>query len=385
AFPRLHALLAGVEPGAAPIDFSIGEPKHAPPAFLREILDARFGEYTRYPPVDGTEGFRDAVRAWLTRRYALPAGWLEREAAVLPLNGTREGLFMSILATTPEAKAGGRPAVLLPNPFYQCYAAATLTAQAEPVYLSVDAAGGHLPDLDLDPALLERCSAFFMCSPSNPQGAVASKEYWRRLLELSERYDFVIFADECYSEIYRRAPPPGVLQVAAEMGADPNRVLAFHSLSKRSNLAGLRSGFVAGGPAPVAALKRLKAYGGAPCPLPAIHAAEAAWRDEPHVEENRRLYAKKFEIADALFTNRQSYESPEAGFFLWIPVEDGEAVAKALWRLDGLKTLPGAYLSRTDHNGVDPGRGFVRAALVDPVERVEEGLQRLAARLDALD
>lgn len=384
AFPRLRELLEGVEPGKPVIDMSIGEPKRNPPELARAVLDRHFGEYNRYPPADGTESWRDAVRSWLTTRYALPEGWLERDGKVIPLNGTREGLFMAVIALTPEQKAGQQTAVLLPNPFYQCYAAATLSAGAEPVYLSAGENTGYLPDLDLDPALLDRTSAFFLCSPSNPQGAVADRAYWRRLLELAERHDFLIFADECYSEIYRDDPPPGVLQVAAEVGADLNRVLAFHSLSKRSSLAGLRSGFVAGGARQVAAVQRLKAYGGAPCPLPALAAAEAVWRDEDHVVETRAHYARNFEIADKIFTNWPSYRSPEAGFFLWIRVGDGETVAKSLWRSEGLKLLPGAYLSRTDAKGFDPGAPFLRVALVERAEQVEEGLQRLRAHLEGL-
>ena len=381
AFPRLRQLLADVEPKKSVVDFSIGEPKHAPPEFLREVLNQHFSDYTRYPPIEGLEGWRDAVRTWLERRYQLPSGWLEADGAVLPLNGTREGLFMAILATTPEKKDGGPPAVLLPNPFYQCYAAAALTANAEPIYLSATQENGFLPSLDLPEAMLRRTSAFFLCSPSNPQGAVAPLSYWSELLGLAEKYDFVVFADECYSEIYRGDPPPGVLQAASTLGTDLDRVLAFHSLSKRSNLAGLRSGFVAGGKRPVDALRKLKAYGGAPCPIPAMRAAEAAWRDEAHVVENRKLYQRKFDFADELLSNLPTYNSPEAGFFLWIPVGDGEAAATSLWREEGLKVLPGAYLSRPDAEGLDPGATYIRAALVDQADRVEEGLTRLKAYL----
>ncbi|MCI4662492.1 MAG: aminotransferase class I/II-fold pyridoxal phosphate-dependent enzyme [Neomegalonema sp.] len=381
AFPRLRALLGETAPGKPQIDFSIGEPKHAPPAFIRPILDAHFDKLAGYPPIEGTESFRAAVRDWLSMRYHLPQGWAEQNLKVLPLNGTREGLFMSVLATTPERKNRQRPAVLLPNPFYQCYAAATLTAGAEPIYLSATQETGFLPSLDLPEPMLERTAAFFLCSPANPQGAVASRDYWRRLLELAQKHDFLIFADECYSEIYRGAAPVGVLQVAAEIGADPNRVLAFHSLSKRSNLAGLRSGFVAGGEAPLAAVQRLKAYGGAPNPLPALHAAEAAWRDEAHVIANRALYAEKFAFADELFTSLPAYQSPEAGFFLWIRVGDGESVTKDLWREDGVKVLPGSYLSRRDADGLDPGAEYIRVALVAPLEQVREGLGRLHERL----
>ena len=387
AFPRLHALLEGTPPGKPVIDLSIGSPKHLPPAFIAETLARHAEGYRDYPPNDGTESFRAAVRAWATRRYQLPEHWLEREGAVLPLNGTREGMFMAVMATTPEQKNGERPVILMPNPFYQCYAAAALAAGAEPVYLPATRENGFLPSLDLPEHLLKRTATFFLCSPSNPQGAVASEAYWRQLLELAERHDFMVFADECYSEIYRHHPPAGALQAAAAISADLNRVMAFHSLSKRSNLAGLRVGFVAGGPRPVAALKRLKSYGGAPVPTPSLYAAEAAWGDETHVEQNRKLYEQKFDISDRLlreiFTSDHPYTSPEAGFFLWLPVGDGEAVAASLWRDEGVKALPGAYFARVGADGVDPGKEFLRIALVDTLERVEEALTRVAAHLNA--
>lgn len=385
AFPRLRELLEDLSPSKPPIDMSIGEPKHAPPAFLRELLDGRFDDYRRYPPVDGTEGWREAVLAWAARRYSVRPETLEREVAALPLNGTREGLFMATLATTRAARAEGPPpAVLIPNPFYQCYAAAAIAAGCEPVFLSATAETGWLPSLEQPEALWARTAAVFLCSPSNPQGAVAGSGYWRRLLTLADRHDFMIFADECYSEIYRDEAPTGVLAETAATSGDFDRVIAFHSLSKRSNLAGLRAGFAMGGKRPITALKRLKAYAGAPCPLPAIAAAEAAWRDEPHVEENRALYARKFEIADALFTNEPSYRSPKAGFFLWLKVEDGETAARVLWAQEGVKSLPGAYLSRRDADGFDPGAQALRVALVDSAERVEEGLARLKPHLESL-
>lgn len=388
AFPRLHALLSEIPPGKPVIDLSIGSPKHKPPSFIAETLAHHADGYREYPPNDGTESFRTAARNWATWRYQLPEHWLEREGAVLPLNGTREGMFMSIMATTPEQKNGEQPVILMPNPFYQCYAAAALAAGAEPVYLSATQDTGFLPSLDQPEELLRRTATFFLCSPSNPQGAVASEAYWRQLLELAERYDFMVFADECYSEIYRHQPPAGVLHAASATSTNLNRVMAFHSLSKRSNLAGLRVGFVAGGPKPVAALKRLKSYGGAPVPTPSLYAAEAAWGDEDHVEENRKLYKQKFDISDRLlreiFTSDTPYTSPEAGFFLWLPVGDGEAVAASLWRDEGVKALPGAYFARVDADGVDPGKEFLRIALVDTPERVEEALTRVAAHLSAL-
>ena len=296
---------------------------------------------------------------------------------MMALNGTREGLYNAMMALCPETKHGRRPRVLMPNPFYPVYAVAALSVGAEPVYLPATQATGHLPDFTALPAeVLEDTAVAYLCSPSNPQGAVAGRGYWADLLALAERHDFIVFADECYSEIYRGDPPPGALEAAAEAGADPERVVAFHSLSKRSNLPGLRSGFVAGGPESIRRMRQLRAYAGSPLPMPLQHAAEAAWNDDAHVEENRRLYQEKYAAADAILADLPGYRGPEAGFFLWLPVADGEAAALTLWRETGVRVLPGAYLGR-DSGGENPGRGYIRAAMVAPIEEMTRGLERL--------
>ncbi|MBT6097505.1 MAG: aminotransferase class I/II-fold pyridoxal phosphate-dependent enzyme, partial [Marinovum sp.] len=292
-------------------------------------------------------------------------------------NGTREGLYNAAMALCPETMGGKPPVILIPNPFYQVYMVATLSIGAEPVFVPATAESGFLPDYTaLPPEVLERTAIAYLCSPSNPQGAVASRAYWQDLLGLAEKHDFQIFADECYSEIYRDTPPVGGLQMAAEFGADPERVVVFHSLSKRSNLAGLRSGFASGGPRSIAQLKQLRTYSGAPLPLPLQRAATKVWADEAHVIENRALYAEKFQMADEIFAGVSGYNSPEAGFFLWIEVDDGEAAALKLWQDTGVRVLPGAYLSR-DVEGENPGKKYVRAALVAPKNEAEQGLIRL--------
>ena len=379
AFPRLRALLDGIPPGGPEIAMSIGEPRHPVPAFVRAVLDEHWQAYSRYPPNEGIPELRAAISTWLARRYGLPEDWRDPERHILPLNGTREGLFNACLALAPETKGGERPAVLLPNPFYQCYAAAALAVGAEPVYVPATAETGFLPDFAALPAaLLDRTVVAYICSPSNPQGAVAGRAYWRALLDLAERHDFRVFADECYCEIYREAPPPGILEVAAEAGADAERVLAFHSLSKRSNLAGLRSGFVVSGPGNIRHLLRLRSYAGAPLPVPAQHVAAAVWADETHVEENRALYREKFALADAILGGMEGYTPPEAGFFVWLRVGDGEAAAVRLWREAGVRALPGKYLSRPVPEwlgGGDPGAAYLRLALVAPAEEVRRGLE----------
>ena len=374
AFPRLRSLLDAHAPGGDVLHMTIGEPKHAFPAWVSDVVADHAHEFGRYPINEGTIELRQSICDWLTRRYGVK---MDPETHVMALNGTREGLYNAMMALCPEQKGGSRPVVLLPNPFYQVYMVAALSVGAEPVLLPATKETGHLPDFSAVPEdVLARTAVVYLCSPSNPQGAVADAAYWRALIALGEQHDFQIFADECYSEIYRDTPPAGALEVAAEMGADAERVVAFHSLSKRSNLPGLRSGFVAGGPESIARLKQLRNYAGAPLPLPLQRAAERVWADEAHVEENRRLYAEKYALADEIMAGVPGYESPKAGFFLWLPVEDGEAAALRLWRETGVRVLPGAYLSR-EIGGENPGKGFIRVAMVAPKEEMARGLTAL--------
>lgn len=377
AFARLRALLDPVAPGAEPVNMAIGEPTHAPPRFVADILAREADGWRPYPPNEGSPDLRGAIAAWLERRYGAS---LDPERQVLPLTGTREGLFMAALALCPERKNGARPAVLLPNPFYQCYAAAALAAGAEPVYVNASAATGFLPDFaSLDRETLNRAALIYVCSPANPQGAVADAAYWRALAGLAERHDCRILADECYAELYRDAPPPGALQA----GGDPERVIVFHSLSKRSNLAGLRSGFCAGGAGAIGAILKLRAYGGAPMPRPVQAASAAAWTDEAHVEANRALYRRKYALADEIMSGAPGYRAPQAGFFLWQGVRDGEKAAMALWEKAGLRSLPGAYLSRQTPSG-DPGQAFLRLALVAPEEKLAPALRAARAVLEEI-
>jgi len=381
AFPRLRALLDHHQPGGEPITMTIGEPRHPMPGFVADVLAAAVAGFARYPANNGTPALLDAISGWVSRRYGVT---LPHERLMV-LNGTREGLFNAALALCPEQKRGQVPVVLTPNPFYQVYAVAALAVGAEPVYAPATAATGHLPDYaGLPPALLDRVSIAYLCSPANPQGAVASREYWAELLHLAEKHDFCIFADECYAEIYRDTPPPGILEVAQEIGADPERVVSFHSLSKRSNLPGLRSGFVAGGPASIKAIRQLRAYAGAPLPEPLQAVAAAVWADEAHVTASRARYQAKYAIADKIFAGLDGYLPPQAGFFLWLPVKDGEEAALRLWQETGVRVLPGAYLSRETGTGTEqgqhrknPGAGYVRAALVTSEEDTGRGLTLL--------
>ena len=374
AFPRLRKLLDVHEAGGDPINMTIGEPRHAFPDWVGQVISDTLEGFGRYPANDGTADLQNAIAEWVKRRYGVV---IEAASQVLPLNGTREGLFNAALALCPEVKNGQTPVILTPNPFYQVYAVAALAVGAEPVYVAATDETGNLPDYaSLPEDVLNRVAIAYICSPANPQGAVASREYWRDLIALAERYDFRIFADECYSEIYRDMPPTGALEVASEMGADPDRVVIFHSLSKRSNLPGLRSGFAVSGRANIAAMKQLRNYAGAPLPAPLQAVAARAWRDEAHVEASRALYQAKFRIADEIFGEIPNYQPPEAGFFLWLPVPDAEAAALKLWREVGVRVLPGHYLAR-EINGSTPGADRIRVALVAEQEEMQRGLNLL--------
>ena len=374
AFPRLRALLDVHPAGGPTIHMTIGEPRHAFPSWVGDILAANVAEFGKYPPNDGTPELQQAIADWIARRYGVG---VDPATQVMPLNGTREGLYNAAMALCPETRDGKQPTVLIPNPFYQVYAVGTVSVAAEPVFVNATRETGHLPDYEsLPDEILDRAALAYICSPANPQGAVAARDYWERLIALAEKHDFRILADECYSEIYRGEAPAGALQVATEMGADPERVVIFHSLSKRSNLPGLRSGFVAAGPESMKRIKQLRAYAGAPLPLPIQRVSEKVWADEAHVVENRALYLEKFELADRIFGNVPGYEPPQAGFFLWLPVEDGEAAALKLWTETGVRVLPGAYLSR-DTDAGNPGKGYIRVALVASRDETEQGLTRL--------
>ncbi|WJY22341.1 aminotransferase class I/II-fold pyridoxal phosphate-dependent enzyme [Fontisubflavum oceani] len=374
AFPRLRTLLDSHQPGDEPIVMTIGEPRHAFPDWVGDVLTENVDSFAKYPANDGSPALQQAIADWIKRRYDVS---VDAGTQVLPLNGTREGLFNALIALSPETKGGKQPVILTPNPFYQVYAVAALAIGAEPVYVPATDATGNLPDYaSLPPEILERVTVAYICSPANPQGAVADRAYWADLISLAEQYDFQIFADECYSEIYRETPPPGALQVASEVGANPDRVVIFHSLSKRSNLPGLRSGFAAGGEKSIARLKQLRAYAGAPLPMPLQAVAARAWADEDHVIANRALYAEKYAIADEVFDGLEGYRPPEAGFFLWLPVENGEAATLKLWRETGVRVLPGAYLARTIE-GHTPGADHIRVAMVAEKDDMRRGLIKL--------
>lgn len=381
-FQRLSALLDPIRPltgsESQTISMSIGEPQHAAPPLVAEILAQSKSGWSKYPPINGTKDFRDACAYWLTQRYQLPLGMVD-ERNILPLAGTREGLFFAAQLVVPEKRHGAKPVVLLPNPFYQVYLGAAVLAGAEPYLVPAGKETGFQPDFSAVPkSILERTALAYLCSPANPQGSVANPAYLARTLELARKHGFVLACDECYSEIYDATPPAGALEAAAAAGGSLENLLIFNSLSKRSNVPGLRSGFVAGAADMIQAFQRLRSYGGAAIPLPILAVSTALWRDETHVQANRLLYRAKFDAAERIFGDRFGFFRPAGGFFLWLDVGNGEAAAKALWEKAYIRVLPGAYLARTDNHGDDPGRAYIRVALVHDLDVTERGLKRMA-------
>ncbi len=381
-FVRLRELLGDTPPGKPAISLAVGEPQHAIPPFVGPVIAAHVDEFGRYPMNKGIDGFSEAAAAWLNKRFALERP-VDPAHEVLVLNGTREGLFLGALAARNYVpQRSGKPAVLIPNPFYAAYAAGAVAAGCEPVYLPATKETGFLPDLGaLDDALLSRTVAVYLASPSNPQGAVADLAYLQKLAGMARRFGFIILADECYCEIYTREAPHGMLEAA---GRDFQNVVVFHSLSKRSNLPGLRVGFAAGDRKFLAGFLELRNVAAPQVPTPMQHVAIAAYNDETHVEENRRLYREKFDLADQIIGDRYGYRRPAGGFFLWLDVSaqgGSEKAAELLWREAGLRVVPGRYLAREQDDGSNPGADYIRVAMVQNNEIAAEAMHRLVAVL----
>jgi N-succinyldiaminopimelate aminotransferase len=379
-FERLRALLAGASPpaGLHSIALSIGEPRHAPPAFVIEALRASLSQLDSYPATRGLPQLRAAMAAALQRRFVPAPARLDPQTMVLPVNGTREGLFALVQAVIDP---GREPLVAMPNPGYQIYEGAALLAGAEPYFLNTTAAGDYLPDLEAVPsAVWRRCQLLFLCSPGNPTGKVLPLAYLRAALDLAERHDFIIAADECYADLYldESRPSPSLLRAAAENG-DPTfrRSLVFHSLSKRSSLPGLRSGLVAGDAALIERLLLYRTYHGCAMPLPVQLASIAAWSDDEHVRANRHLYQQKFRQVLPMLQPVLAMERPDGGFYLWLQIGgDDTRFARELYESTNLIVLPGSFMAREAH-GENPGRGRVRISLVPELAQCLEAAGRL--------
>lgn len=385
-FVRLMALLADIVPPQPTIALSVGEPQGPVPAFVTEILGREAAGFSKYPPIQGSNALRRSIADWLVRRYHLASDAVDPETMILPLSGTREGLFMSLFVIVPDSRNGARPAVLLPNPFYQAYPASALASGAEPIYVNATKETRFLPDFAALPDdILARTAAVFVASPSNPEGAIADLAWWRDLFGLSDRHGFTVLADECYSEIYAGASAPiGALEAALLLGRGTERLLVFNSLSKRSGLAGLRSGFVAGDPQLIAKYRDLRSNAGPQIPGPIQAVSAHAWSDEVHVAANQAIYRANFEIAQEELGNRAGFRLPEGGFFLWLEVGDGVAVTRKLWAEAGIRVVPGAYLANDAGVGREPGNPgtrYLRAALVNGPETTRAALKKLASVL----
>lgn len=383
-FERLRALLANSTPtpDLKPIGLQIGEPRHPAPKFVEQALTDNMKGLGSYPLTAGIPELRQAIAEWLMRRFKLPAGSVDPHSMVLPVNGTREALFAFVQAVVDRSRPA---AVLMPNPFYQIYEGAAFLAGAEPVFLNTTAATNYLADLDSVPvATWQRCQILFLCSPGNPTGAVMSIDQFKRALELADRYNFVIASDECYSEIYldESKPPVGLLEAALATGrSNFERCMVFHSLSKRSSVPGLRSGFVAGDPSIIKPFLLYRTYHGCAMPPPTQMASLLAWNDEQHVIENRRLYQAKFAAMLPILKPVMDVYAPDAGFYLWPTVGDDERFTRELYEQQHVMTLPGSYLSRATPQG-DPGKGHVRFSLTASVEECREAAERIRAYVE---
>lgn len=378
-FQRLRALFAGVtaNPDFSPINLSIGEPKHATPSIIQDALKQHLDGLASYPTTQGSEALRTAIQQWLVRRYAIPALNIDQE--ILPVNGSREALFAFAQAVINQDDTD-TPIVISPNPFYQIYEGAALLAGAQPYYLNTTPASDHLMDLDSVPeAIWQRTQLIYVCTPGNPSGKVMPLSQWQQLFSLSDRYDFVIAADECYSEIYfdEQQPPLGALQAAHKLGRDWRNLVMFSSLSKRSNVPGMRSGFVAGDAAVLQKFLQYRTYHG--CAMsPSIQSASiAAWNDETHVQLNRDLYRTKFAQVTPILQQVLDVEMPDAAFYLWAKSDIADTeLALRFYRDLNVTVLPGSFLARDAHAS-NPGAGFIRMALVASVDECLEAAHRI--------
>ena len=377
-FEKLNQLFKDVKPADLPlIPLSIGEPKHPAPEFVKQAIQENFQHLSTYSNRKGLLGLRQSIAAWLTQRFHL--NQIDVEEQILPVTGTREGIFSFVQALINRDDA---PYVVMPNPFYQIYEGAALLAGATPYFVNCTEENNYLGDFDAVPAAVwEKTALVFVCTPGNPTGAVLSKAQFKKLIALSDQYDFVIASDECYSELWFDQAPFGLLEVCAEMGRDDYKnCIVFHSLSKRSNLPGMRSGFVAGDANLLKPYLKFRTYHGAAMPVQHQLASIAAWNDEAHVEENRQQYRAKFALFQAELGHLLPLKKPDAGFYYWLKVDHDENFAKMLMEKAHIKVLPGRYLSRDTAQG-NPGENHVRLALVADMTQCEQVVERLKAIL----
>jgi N-succinyldiaminopimelate aminotransferase len=381
-FEKLKELKANTKTNAAlkPILLSVGEPKHPAPDFVKQTLMDAIDGLANYPSTKGIIELRETIASWLTKRFSLTSATIDAETNVLPVAGTREALFAFTQAIINNT-ATDKPLVVCPNPCYQIYEGAALLAGADTHYLNCNSEDGFIPDLDKVPkAVWQRCQLLQLCAPGNPTGATLSLAYYKKAFELADKYDFIVSNDECYSELYRdeENPPLGILEACQKLGRDQfERCIVFHSLSKRSNLPGLRSGFVAGSAKLLDFFFRYRTYHGCALSLPVQKASIAAWGDEAHVEENRKLYKQKFDTVGAILGGVLDFNIPSAGFYLWpkTPIDDA-VFARDLYTQENVTVLPGSFISRSTSDG-NPGVNRIRLALVPNLSDCIEAAERI--------
>ncbi|MDR3517143.1 MAG: aminotransferase class I/II-fold pyridoxal phosphate-dependent enzyme [Azospirillaceae bacterium] len=384
-FSRLRQLLDGLSPPAdiEPLIVSIGEPRQSPGQIARSV-EAHHADWWRYPSLDGTERFRQAVEGWCRRRFGITAAFLATPRSILPVAGTREALFLFAQTVVPEPtweRGLQRPLVVVPNPYYAGYPGAAIMAGAEPLFLGGAGRRNSLPDLtSLSSETLDRVVLAYICAPSNPIGEAATLEYLIETIRIARRHDIVLAIDECAVDLYHGAPVPGSLQACEAIGDGLDNVVVFQSLSKRSSAAGLRSGAVIGDPGLLQRFWEVRCFGGATLPVPVLAASTDLWHDDTHVAETRAEIGARFDVAERLLSGRFDFYRPDAGFFLWLNVGDGEAAARRLWQNAGLQVMPGAYLARDTGHG-NPCQAFIRIALVHELPVIESALRRLTEAL----
>jgi len=379
-FQKIASLKADIKPADKPmLSLAIGEPKHATPQVIIDALQENISGLANYPLTKGSIELRQAIATWLSQRFNIAESLINAEKHILPVNGTREALFAFAQAVIDRSQAN--PTILMPNPFYQIYEGAAFLAGAKPVYLPCTAENNFIPDFaQVDASTWDDCQLIYLCSPGNPTGAVVDEEQIKLLLNLAEKHDFIIASDECYSEIYfdESKPPVGLLEVAAKVGnTDFKRCVVFHSLSKRSNAPGLRSGFVAGDAKILDDFLLYRTYHGCAMSPPVQAASIAAWNDEKHVQDNRRQYRQKFDAVLAILSPLMNVQKPQASFYLWADVGmNDETFTRDIYAQENLNVVPGSYLSR-EVNGINPGKNRIRMALVATLDECIEAAQRI--------
>jgi len=383
-FAALRTQLKDIKPGQPEIDLTIGAPKHPAPPWIQQRLNEALDTIGTYPPIHGSPDLQNAILKWAQTRFEPLNGRLSNQN-LLPLNGSREGLFYACFSAKARRPDIQDPVVLLPNPYYQVYSAAALASGAQPYFLNAAPNTRFLPCLSSIPSdILDRTIALYLCSPSNPEGAIASLDYFKTAINLARTHNFMLFSDECYSEIYTDEKPVSALEAAVNTPEKFANVCVFNSLSKRSNVPGLRSGFIMGDAGFMSDFANFRNVAAPQIPGPIQHVSAQLWRDENHVIENRNLYKEKFSLAEKILENRFFMQKPPGGFFLWLNFSKfggGIAAVTTLWKGCGVKLLPGAYLSRPDHQGKNPGEDYARVALVGSKEQTQEALMRIKSCL----